>query len=158
PNPHGPIHLHNVQVIMEPPDTVTVQINGYDERPWPDAWFWLQYRDLIGIASQDVALDTKTRRSDSPWQDIWGGIELFFAAILAFVPGLGYWPAQLFVGLMELARSSNHVPAEAGVARRVLENRPRSIPVPLSATPGADRPQSLWFYYLTRRVADDAIY
>jgi hypothetical protein len=51
PDRDGPIHITGHTVEFTAPDRVTLQIRGYDERPWPDVSFTISVVDTLNAES-----------------------------------------------------------------------------------------------------------
>ena len=85
PDGDGPIHLTGFTVKFAP-DTVSVVVEGYDERPWPDVSFSVTITDTIGLNGSTVVCDTADPilEDDRRWYNY-----VTWTATTVFTLGLG---------------------------------------------------------------------
>jgi hypothetical protein len=78
PDPDGPVHLTGMSLTFRSPDQVIVNVDGYDERPWPDVDFRLAIADTLAVAGGSVQCATSRDLDvDTSWLNFLTGVFLF---------------------------------------------------------------------------------
>jgi hypothetical protein len=108
PDPNGPVHLSPaLSVSFERPNKVVTRIDGFDERPWPDADFVLTITDTLSVAGGEVRCDSERDLDvDTSWLNFLTGL------FLLVLPPLGvvFLVQRIIVG----SRDAPEVDAGAG--------------------------------------------
>ena len=128
PQLNGYVHLTDLRVAMQPPATVVTIIDGYDERPLPDASFTVTIAETFRIETGEIEytpvqdLDPHTRLNDILAALLLGG-SIFLS--LWFVP---FFALAVYQSV-QLRRAG--APDRSGVGSAVTERfMPGSIPLP----------------------------
>ncbi|MCA1576990.1 MAG: hypothetical protein LC794_06455 [Acidobacteria bacterium] len=121
PDPNGPVHLTGFSVSFEGPNRVVSRIDGFDERPWPDADFRLTTTDTLSAVDDQLSCDTESDLNvDTGWLDFLTGLFLLTLPPL----GLVFLAQRLIVG----SRDAPDVGAGAGCG--ALDLIPKEILIP----------------------------
>jgi hypothetical protein len=84
PDSGGPLHLTGFSLSFESPNRIITQVEGFDERPWPDVSFKLTITDTLSSSGGQVRCESKRDLDvDSSWLNFLTGL---FSVIL---PPLG---------------------------------------------------------------------
>lgn len=86
PDPNGPVHLTGFSVSFEGPNKVVTRVEGFDERPWPDADFLLTITDTLSVSGGQVRCDSQRDLDvDTSWLNFLTGLFLLALPPLGIV-------------------------------------------------------------------------
>jgi hypothetical protein len=93
PQLDGPVHLTDLKVSMQPPDTLVTTVSGFDDRPWPDADFTLTIAEAYKVDQFAGTLNYTPTQT----LDIDTGFSTVLAAALALTVFASGWFALPFM-------------------------------------------------------------
>jgi hypothetical protein len=132
PDPNGPVHLTGFSVRFEGPNKVVTRVEGFDERPWPDADFLLTITDTLSVSGGKARCDSERDLDvDTSWLNFLTG--LFLIAL----PPLGV--VFLVQRIIIATRDAPDVDAGAGCGVPALLPQEILIPAGLKVVAFYDR-------------------
>jgi hypothetical protein len=125
PSPFGPIHLTGLSIEFKSPHTIVTRISGYDERPWPDAYFTQVITDEL-LALRNCHTESHTDVDKGP--PIIGELVLIIMSIA--IPLVIPLAAFVLIGDIEALLNNPGNNTEGGAGCRLLQTLPDEIPLP----------------------------
>jgi hypothetical protein len=141
PDKNGSVHLTSFSLSFESPNRIVTRIDGFDERPWPDASFRLTVTDTLSADGELVHCDTETDLDvDTGWISFLAG---FFGLVLPVV-------GVIFITQLIIISTIDDPEAQTSVGGSAAALLPREILIPSG--------RKLLFSYTRIQVSEGGIF
>jgi hypothetical protein len=141
PDKNGSVHLTGFSLSFESPNRIVTRIDGFDERPWPDASFRLTVTDTLSADGERVHCDTETDLDvDTSWISFLAG---FFGLVLPVV-------GIIFITELIIISTIDDPEAQISVGGSAAALLPREIIIPAG--------RKLLFSYTRIQVSEGGIF